>query len=144
MIKYQQTAVDRFFEAFQRDSTSDDIPSMISHFAETFLAASPQGTQCVRSTEFATALPKRKQLLARLGCQPATLVSLQQTPLDARYVLAKTTWRLEFARGNAGIDEVFVDSTYLLDTSANELKIVLYLTHQDIMQVLRERAILED
>jgi hypothetical protein len=140
----QETAVEGFFEAFQRQSNSDDIPSMISHFAETFLVAGPQGAQCMRSTDFAAVLPKRKQLFERLGCQPATLVALQQTPLDARYVIAKTTWRLDFARGNAGMEEVFVDSTYLLDTGSPEFKIILYLTHQDIMQILRERAILQE
>lgn len=143
MIQHK-TAVECFFETFQRQSNSDNIPSMVSHFAETFLVAGPQGAQCVRSTDFAAVLPKRKQLFERLGCQPATLVTLQQTPLDARYVIAKTTWRLDFARGNAGMEEVFVDSTYLLDTGAREFKIILYLTHQDIMQVLRERAILQD
>ena len=143
MIQHEATALDHFFESFQRDSNRDDIPSMVSHFAETFLAAGPQGAQCVRSTDFAAMLPKRKQLFARLGCRPATFVSLQQTPLDARYVTAKTTWRLDFDRGNAGIEEVLVDSTYLLDTGASPFKIVLYLSHQDIMQVLRERGILE-
>ena len=138
-----ETAVDRFFEAFQRDSNSDDIPSMVSNFAETFLVAGPQGAQCVRSTDFAAVLPKRKQLFTRLGCRPAALVALQQTPLDARYVIAKTTWRFDFDRGNAAMEEVFVDSTYLLDTGASAFKIVLYLSHQDIMQILGERAILE-
>src|ERR1700687_5220962 len=111
MIQHQ-AALDRFFQEFELDSNSDDIPSMVSHFAETFLAAGPQGTQCVRSSEFALALPRRKQLFARLGCQPATLVSLQQTPLDDRYVMAKTTWRLDFARGTE-VEQVLVDSTYL-------------------------------
>jgi hypothetical protein len=142
MIQHE-TPVDRFFEAFQRASNSDDILSMVSHFAEAFLAAGPRGAQCVRSADFAKALPKRKQLFHRLGCQPATLVSLQQTPLDNRYVMAKTTWRFDFARGNHQMGEVLVDSTYLLDTSADEFKIVLYLTHQDIMEVLRERGILD-
>jgi hypothetical protein len=97
----------------------------------------------VRASDFAAVLPKRKQLFERLGCQPATLVSLQETPLDTRYVLAKTSWRLEFDRGEAETKEILVDSTFLIDTGEKEFKIVLYLTHQDIMQVLRDRKILE-
>ena len=70
-------------------------------------------------------------------------MSLKQTQMDDRYVMAKTTWRLDFARGSNEMVKVLVNSTYLLDTSASDFKIVLYLTHQDIMQVLRDRGILE-
>jgi len=140
-----ETAVDRFFASFQHASGADDIPSMVSHFSETFLAAGAQGTQCVRSAEFAMALPKRKELFARLGAKPATLVSLQHSPLDGRYALARATWRFEFqAAGDVEKNEVLVDSTYLIDIGTPEPKIVLYLSHQDIMQILRDRGILKN
>lgn len=140
---HTDTAVGRFFQLFAQQSSRDDVHVQASLFADSFLSASPQGTQCVRASDFAAALPKRKQLFERLGCQPAALVSLQEIPLDARYVLAKTSWRLEFARGEAETKEVLVDSTFLVDTGEKEFKIVLYLTHQDIMQLLRDRKILE-
>ena len=143
MIQHE-TAVDRFFQEFQRDSNSEDIPSMVSHFAETFLAAGPQGAQCVRSADFAMALPRRKQLFARLGCQKTGLESLQQTRLDGRYLMAKTTWKFNFTREGDEMVELLVDSTYLLDTSENKFKIVLYLSHQDILELLRQRGILEN
>jgi hypothetical protein len=138
-----ETAIGRFFQLFAQQSSNNDFCSQASLFADSFLSASPQGTLCVRGSDFASTLPKRKQLFERLGCRPATLVSLQETPLDARYVLAKTSWRLEFACGEADTKEVFVDSTFLVDTGEKAFKIVLYLTHQDIMQVLRDRGILE-
>lgn len=138
-----ETAVSRYFQQYAQQSREDNILALVSHFSDQFVSANPQGAQCVRAADFASALPKRKQLFDRLGCQPATLVSLQETPLDVRYVLAKTTWRLVFARGEAGAEEVLVDSTFLVDTGEKEFKIVLYLAHQDIMQMLRERGIHE-
>jgi hypothetical protein len=36
---------------------------------------------------------------------------------------------------------VLADSTFIVDTAADEFKIVLYLANQDIVQVLKDRGI---
>jgi hypothetical protein len=140
-----ETAVGRFFHLYAQKSSENDIPALVSQFTDPFISADPQGTHCVRVEDFAAALPRRKLLFDRLGSRPAVLTSLHETPLDARYVLAKTTWRFEFARENSGESEkVLADSTFLVDTGEEEFKIVMYMAHQDIMQVLRDRGILRD
>lgn len=131
----------RFFESFARQSSSNDTQTQVAQFADTFLAAGPQGAKCVRAADFAQALPKRKQLFDSLGCQSTTLVSLEETPLDARYVLARTKWQMTFSRSNGELEEVLADSTFIVDTAADEFRIVLYLANQDIMQVLKDRGI---
>ena len=144
MINHE-TAVGRFFQLYAQKSSQDDIPALVSQFTDPFISADPHGTHCVRVEDFAAALPRRKFLFDRLGCKPAVLTSLHETQLDARYVLAKTTWRFEFARENSRQSEkVLADSTFLIDTGAEEFKIVMYMAHQDIMQVLRDRGILRD
>lgn len=55
--------------------------------------------------------------------------------------MAETKWRMMFAHGEAQVSDVLVGSTYVLDTK-DEMKILFYLTHQDITTVLRERGIL--
>jgi hypothetical protein len=142
-MSQHETPVSRFFHSYAQKSNEDNIPAMVSQFADPFLSADPKGTHCVRAAEFAAALPKRKQLFDRLGCMPAMLVNLHETQLDARYFLAKTTWRLDFAATNSSEGaQIPVDSTFLVDTGGQEFKIVMYMAHQDIMQVLRDRGIL--
>jgi hypothetical protein len=144
MINHE-TAVGRFFQLYAQKSSEDDIPALVSQFTDPFISADPHGTHCVRVEDFAAALPRRKFLFDRLGCKPAVLTSLHETQLDARYVLAKTTWRFEFARENSReSEEILADSTFLVDTGEEEFKIVMYMAHQDIMQVLRDRGILRD
>jgi hypothetical protein len=139
-----ETAVARFFQLYAKKTREDNIPALVSQFADPFVSADPHGTRCVRVDDFAAALPKRKLLFDRLGCKPAVLVSLHETQLDARYVLAKTTWRFDFARETSGeLEQVLADSTFLVDTGEEEFKIVMYMAHQDIMQVLRDRGILK-
>jgi hypothetical protein len=141
------TPVRRFFEIYVRETASDDMAAVVSHYTDPFLSAGPSGTQSVRVAEFAAALPKKKALFAGFESRPAQLVALKETALDSRYVLARTTWRMSFLR-EGGAEQLDVDSTFLIDTGLAEtdpakFKIVLYLTHQDLMQVVRDRGILD-
>jgi hypothetical protein len=143
-MKNPETAIGRFFQTFAQKSSEESIPSQVSLFADPFLSADPHGTRCVRLEDFAAELPRRKMLFDRLGCRPAVLVNLEETHLDARYVLARTTWRFDFARANPEeAEHVLADSTYLVDTGTEGFKIVMYMAHQDIMQVLRDQGILK-
>jgi len=139
-----ETAIGRFFQLFAQNSREENIPAQVSQFTDPFISADPHGTRCVSVDDFAAALPRRKSLFDRLGCKPAILMSLHETQLDARYVLAKTTWRFDFVRADLGeTNKVLADSTFLIDTGNEEFKIAMYMAHQDIMQVLRDRGILQ-
>jgi len=138
--------VEQFFRAFEANSAEGNMEAAAAQFAEVFMAAGPQGERVVRGSDFAAALPRRKQLFASLGCPAASLVSLRQTQLDQRYVMANAVWRFEFARGQSDgqpvqSEEIHVESMYIVDTAAEPFRIVFYLAHQDIMTILKERGI---
>jgi hypothetical protein len=134
-------AIEHFFRTFESDASSHDTAAQVSHFADTFMAASPQGAQVVRISDFALALPKKKQFFDKLGCRSTALASLRQTPLDGRYVMASTQWRMTFAQDHNEPQDVTADSVYIVDTGTDPFKIVFYLASQDLMQFLRERGI---
>lgn len=142
------TPVSRFFDLYARETARNDMPAVVSHFADPFLSAGPSGAQPVRVADFAAALPKKKALFSRLEAQPSQLIALSETPLDSRYVLARTTWHMSFLRDNAPAQQLDVDSSFLIDTGLPQtdpadFKILLYLTHQDLMQIVRNRGILQ-
>ena len=143
-----QSPVSRFFERYASETAQNDMPAVVSHFTDPFLSAGPSGVQAVRVADFSAALPKKKALFQRLGSQPAQMVALHETPLDSRYVLARTTWRMSFLSDTAPAQQFDVDSTFLVDTGQPQsdpadFKIVLYLTHQDLMQIVRDRGIIK-
>jgi hypothetical protein len=51
---------------------------------------------------------------------------------------------MEFVREDLEPTELLLDSTFLVDTGGDMFRIVMYLPHQDIIEVLRERGILKD
>lgn len=130
--------VQGFFEQFEAHSTKGEFEAAASMFAETFVAAGPDGSQAVRARDFALALPKRRKRFEEMGCRRSTLLSVTAKKLDSRFTLAETRWQMEFGPG-----PVEVSSSFLLDTGEKDWKIVLYLTHQDLMATLKEQGILE-
>jgi hypothetical protein len=141
-MQQSNDAIEHFFRTFETNASSNDVAAQVAHFADVFMAASPQGTQAVRATDFALALSKKKQLFNKLGCRNTTLVSLQEVPLDARFAMANTQWNLTFVRDQGEPEDVVVHSVYIVDRGVDPFKIVFYLANQDLMQILKERGIL--
>ena len=138
-----RTAVEDFFRLFTHNTNQRNIATSVSQFAATFLAAGPQGASCVRREDFAVALPKRKQLFESLGLRSTEFVGVESQTLDARFSMARTRWAMLFESGTQASQEIVVDSTFVVDTGVQPFQIVLYLAHQDIMVILKERGILK-
>jgi len=130
-------AVREFFSEFQRRGRLADPGASAELFAETFLAAGPDGARAVARSDFAAVLRKRKEWLAGLGSSGAELVSLEETWLDRRYALVGTRWAMRFGAGR----EVEVASSYLMDVGGASPAILVYLAHQDRMSALRVKGI---
>ena len=135
------SAVKEFLDTYARHTATRNIPALVSQFADTFLVAGPTGSQCVRSADFARALPRRVELFASLGCQPAELISVEESPLDTRYALVRTIWRFTFTRPENDPETIDSESIFLIDTGSDPFRILVYLTPRDIMDTLRQRGI---
>jgi ketosteroid isomerase-like protein len=122
-----------FFDRFTAASDGLDVDALGELFDETFLAADPNGAQRVPRALFLQVLPRRAELFAAAGIDRVTMTDLEHEALDDTYVLARTGWRGERA-GNG--QAVRLASTFLLRRDGDRLRVVLYLNHQDLRQVL--------
>ncbi|HEX3891671.1 MAG TPA: hypothetical protein VHW46_03785 [Terracidiphilus sp.] len=133
--------VEDFLRRFEHNNSQSDFSAAVAQFADTFVAAGPQGAQCVKASDFALALPKRKQLFESFGCDSMQLVSVDAQELGGHYAMAYTRWKLKFTEAEMSSPDLFVDSTFVVDTRAERFRIVLYLAHQDVMALLKERGL---
>jgi len=141
LVDQKPSALQQFLAAYAEHTAASNIPALVAQFADTFLVAGPSGSQCVHSADFARALPRRVELFASLGCQPAELISTEESPLATRYVLARTMWRFTFTRPEKAAESIDSESIFLIDTGSDAFRILLYLTPHDIMDTLRQRGI---
>ncbi len=124
-----------FFAACERNIAESNIDGLVAQFAETYLNGGPHGYQFLHSTDLAAGLPRRRQLLNSLGCGPSRLVSLTETPLGDRFVLAQTRW--QFAVGGVE-DPILIDSSFLLDIT-EPARILVYISHHDLVAIFKSR-----
>jgi hypothetical protein len=132
-----ETPVARFLRNFERACSDNDIAAQVAQFADPFMAANPQGAQCVRVEDFARALPKRVELFRSMGCASTALVSFSETRLDGRFAMAETRWRMTFRREGQPDREALADSLFVLDMGGDAPRIVFYLAHQDVAALLK-------
>lgn len=138
--------VEAFLNLFEVNSNVGNAEEAVKQFAEVFLAADSGGAKAVPSSVLMMAIPQRKKLFESVGKSVTRLKSVEKIALDDRYVLLRTEWLVtfdqSFDRGAGRCEELTLRSTFLVYRSADGLKIVLYLSHQDLMSVLRERGVL--
>ena len=135
-------SIERFFQALEHETITGNFPALAERFSETFLSASPSGSKVAQRSLFSQVMPARKQQFEKMGKNSTRLISLETTVLDTRYTFAKTRWQLTFMREGQDTQEVFADSTYIVNTGVEPFQIILYLTSQDLPKVLAERGIL--
>ena len=125
-----------FFTTFANASDTLDTDALAVCFAETFMAADPSGTQPVPRAAFLSVLPKRKALFTAAGIANVFLTDLEQRDLDDAYVLARTTWTAERDGSRTREDPVTLLSTFILHRTTDGLRIVFYLNHKNLDEVL--------
>ncbi len=141
-MPFSQDRLDQFFAIYERNSLSDDPGTAAAQYAEAFLAAVPQGPQIVPAALFAEKLPMRKRLFDEAGLVSTELTSRRDLRLGERYVLVGTEWRMNFVPENREATSFEVASSFLIDMGGSEPKIVAYIAHQDVFQIMKERKLL--
>jgi hypothetical protein len=134
-----QVTTEEFLCSFEQYSNSIDVDGFSTLFAESFLAAGPQGSRYLRTSDFLQFLPKRHETLAALGSSTAHLVSPSETRLGDKPLLVTTEWEIE-TTAPAPTGSITVSSSFLLEEQAGCWRIVAYIAHNDIEALLTNRV----
>ena len=141
-MPFDQQTLDQFMFTFERNTSSIDSAAVVSQFADTFIAAGPTGSTLVPAAAFAQTLPSRKQYFDKAGRRQSTLVARRDTRIGERYVLVDTQWQMGFVPVDKPDLSLTVGSSFLIDMGGSQPKILAYLTHQDIFQLIRDHNLI--
>lgn len=128
-----------FFTEFERAGNELDSDWLASAFGEQFLNLSPDGAGVVSRQALLQSLPMRARLFASIGADGSTLTALSETPLDDLHTLVETRWRLRFPESPERAP-LTLRSTFVLRHDGGTWQIVLYLNHDNIVSIIKERA----
>jgi hypothetical protein len=141
-MKNFDKAVENFLKRYEVNANVGRAEEIVEQFADVFMAADPSGARAVPSSVLLMAIPQRRKLFESVGSSVTTLASVEQTKLDERYVLLKTEWLVKFDRGSGRSEDLTLRSTFVVYRSDDGLKVVFYLSHEDLTSVLRQKGLL--
>ncbi len=135
-------SVKQFFEQYERGADTLDLDLVNAQYADWFMFADASGTRVVEKQKFLAVLPKRQEFFKTLGLQSTRVVSVEQTALSDRYVLARVRFLFHFEQAPGQPVDAEIDSTFILHVENGSPKIVFHLEHDDIQHALQARGAL--
>lgn len=131
--------VNEFFLRFEKANSSADVLEIGGLYADTFMFGGPNGVQMVQKESFLKVLPKMKAHYSSMGLSQTQLQTVETSPIDSKYLLAKVAWRMTL-RAPSRNGYVDASATYvLMQVSGNSLSIVVQIDHQDLASVIKEQ-----
>ena len=127
-----------FFEQYEQAISRSDVSGIATRYADAFMFGGPQGVRPLKKDDFLKAVPRRREYFASIGLVESKLISIDETSLDAKYLLVKTVWSMTFAKPTGSNNEIRTSATYILERIGDELVIVFQIDHQDLTEKVKE------
>jgi hypothetical protein len=111
-------------------------------FADTFISAGPRGEIAVGKDQFVELSGKAAGFYRSVGQKKAELLSAEETPISPDYSLVKAHWGAWFEK--TGDKPVEFDVSYIVHKTGGDPKVVLFITHQDEEEAMKQLGLLEE
>lgn len=134
--------VREFFEQFQRSRNTLDLGLVSSQYPDSFMFADPNGARIVEKQAVLAALPRGQEFFKAHGHRFTKVLSLDETWLDARYVLVRAQFVWRFEKTSAQPIDAKLDSTFILCLTDGSAQIVFQHEPEEFQQAMRARGVL--
>lgn len=131
------TSFTDFFTAYGRASLGNDAGTIAKCYAENFIAAQPSGSMCYKNDEKVIAwLDNMFQFNRKIGMQEMKLIKVTTFPIGEAFTNALVRWGAVFPN-----NLIEFEITYILQHVDNDYKIIMYVSHENEEDVLKENGI---
>ena len=135
--------IQEFFNQYARSRSSAlDIDAIASQYPDSFMFAGPNGARVAEKAAVLAAFPRGQEFLKAVGHTSTKVVSLDETPLDPPYVLARVKFLWRFEKTPAQPMDVEVDSTFIVYVNQRAPTIVFQHEREEFQDALRARGVL--
>jgi hypothetical protein len=130
--------ITNFFEIYEKSISEATVSTVGALYSDVFMFAGPRGVQAVNKDAFLKLLPGRKAYFKSIGLEDSTVASIDETSLDARYVLAKVVWKMSLKNSTQTSRQFETQTTYILEIKKDTPVIIMQLDHQDLGEKVNE------
>ncbi len=133
-------SIKRFFSEYESSFSELDLEKQAGMFADTFISAGPKGAIAESKDQFLEMAEKAVEFYGTVGQEYVKILSLSETPISNEYSMVKVHWGAKFQK--TGDKLIEFDVSYLLQKIGEELKIILFIAHQDEQKAMEELGLL--
>lgn len=85
-----------------------------------------------KKEDFLHVLPKRKEVVQKMGQKSSRIVALKESKIDEYYIQVEIKWEMTYEQGGKLIND-FNCATYILYRKGGTLQIIVQIDHQDLI-----------
>ena len=131
------TDIQQFFQAFQNANDNLEFETIGLCYAENFLFGQPQGSQTIKKEDFLRVLPKRKEVVQKMGQKSSRIVALKESKIDENYIQVEIKWEMTYERERKLTND-FNSATYILYRKGDTFQIIVQIDHQDLVSKIQK------
>jgi hypothetical protein len=136
-------SIQEFFVRYEESANTFDPELMGFLYTAEFLAADPNGVSCGKNdAKLQAAVVERKAFFEQIGFKQAKVLSVDATPLDQQYTMAKVHWQMTFDRDTGPPLDFKFFITYFLFDSGSGPKAAFWISHEDEQKVMRDAGLI--
>jgi hypothetical protein len=137
------TKIEHFFARYEEGANSFDPDLVCSQYTAEFMGAGPNGVMCGRNDEgLRKATVQRHTFFQQIGFKRAKILSVEETPLDDRYTMAKVHWHMTVEKQiGHELDFKFFLTYFLFDAGFGP-RVAFWISHDDEQKIMQDAGLI--
>jgi hypothetical protein len=128
------------FDEYGKSFSALDLQNNAKVYADNFIAAGPKGVISQSRKEFDANAEKAAEYYRRVGQKSAEIKSMKETWFGEYYAMVTIHWAAHFEK----LDKPYeFDVSYLVKLTSKDPKIILFISHEDEEEAMKEVAKLQ-
>lgn len=131
-----------FFSDYERAFNDLDVRRQAEMFDDSFMTAGPKGAIARSKDEFLGMAEQLAAYYRAAGQTSARILEAAESPISPEYSLVDVHWASTFEKTGDRLIEY--DVSYIVRKTGNQLKIVMFIAHEDEEQAMKELGIMPE
>jgi hypothetical protein len=132
--------LDKLFEEYEIAFDRLDVASIAKNYADTFMSAGPKAAIAMDKKEFFQKTAEAGNFYKSIGQKEGKIISKEVLHISNEYCLVTVHWAATFEK--TGDEWIPFDVSYLVSEIHDEMKIILFISHEDEEEALKRRGLL--
>ncbi|HMK20659.1 MAG TPA: hypothetical protein VK492_20805 [Chitinophagaceae bacterium] len=131
--------LDTLFKEYETAFDKLDVKTISGYCADSFISAGPKGSITQSRKDYEKKAEQATKFYKSVGRNSAKIISKRVMPICNDYSMVIVRWGITFDKTGTKIREF--DTSYIIQETGSEPKIILLISHEDEEEVMKKLAL---